>query len=103
MAYDNIIHNLFRKNTLGSITDSGVRPDSVKYEYGYATADTAAVVETAGYFDAASLLLNVGDAIVAVMNAGVGLVPVLKHYVVLTNAVATGGHITIGLATIVAG
>ncbi|MBV1707419.1 MAG: hypothetical protein KGQ37_09460 [Hyphomicrobiales bacterium] len=103
MAYDPTIHTFLRKSTLGTITDAAARPDSVKFEYGYATADVAATVETAGYFDAASQLLNVGDVIVAVMNAGVGLVPVLKSYVVLTNAVATGGHITIGLATTVAG
>lgn len=65
----------------------------------YATADAAATVETAGYFNNARAQLAVGDVIIATMVA-TGT-PVLKNYVVLT--VPASGNVTIGLQTTTAG
>lgn len=66
----------------------------------YATADAAATVETAGYFNNARSRLAVGDSIDAVMV--IGGTPVKKSYVVLTVP-AAGSNITIGIATATAG
>lgn len=62
----------------------------------YGTADAAATVEAAGYFNGARSYLTVGDAIDAVMATGG--TPVRKSYVVLTVP-AAGSNVTIGLQT----
>lgn len=68
--------------------------------FSYRTDDSAATVETAGYFNGVRGQLAVGDVIVATM-AIAGGTPVLKHYVALT--VPTSGNVTIGLQTTTAG
>ena len=50
----------------------------------YKTADTAATVDTAGYFNSASTMLRVGDFVI--LNAGVGGTPGNGLVVVLSNA-----------------
>ncbi len=65
----------------------------------YGTADAAAVVEAAGYFNSARALLRVGDIINATMVYGG--TPVTKTYVVLT--VPATGNVTIGLQATAAG
>ncbi len=94
--------SLRRTNMLGQIADFGARSDTTHYRYTYVTADPAAVVEGAAYFNAATYLQR-GDVIEAVMNAGVGATPVLKLYVV-TNAISYGdANNTIALQTTIAG
>jgi hypothetical protein len=68
--------------------------------WGYATTDSAATVETAGYFPAALLYqqLNPGDMILASM--GIGGTQKAKVYVV---TVSTSSTITIALLTTTAG
>ncbi|MCA0425415.1 MAG: hypothetical protein LCH61_19240 [Proteobacteria bacterium] len=65
----------------------------------YATADAAATVETAGYFNGARALLTVGSIIVSVM--AIGGTPVLKSYVV--TAVPASGNVTVALQATTAG
>ena len=105
MAYSNLAPAT-RIGTLGSVGDATSRADSVKYVWGYATADTAAVVETAGYFPNTSTgvypAFTVGDRITAVMNAGVGQTPVTKDYIVTVAPTATLSP-TIALQTVTAG
>jgi hypothetical protein len=106
MAYVNNNDSLRRILQLGFIGDAtSYGAASAKFLYSYATADAAATVEVAGYFDGALFggvnPLNPGDVIMATMV--LNGTPVLKNYVVLTNAVATGGHVTIGLQTATAG
>lgn len=50
----------------------------------YKTADAAAVVDGAGYFNGASQMLRVGDFILA--NVGVGGTPQHGLFVVLSNS-----------------
>ena len=50
----------------------------------YKTADTAATVDTAGYFNEASPMIRVGDFVLA--NAGVGVTPVHGVFVVVSNS-----------------
>lgn len=66
----------------------------------YATDDAAAVVEAAGYFNAARGLMTVGSIIQAVMAIGGGT-PVHKNYVV--TAVPNSGNVTIAIQTVTAG
>lgn len=61
--------------------------------YLYATADAAAVVETAGYFNSARTRLSKGDMIDAAMV--VGGTPVSKRYVV--TASPSTGNVTIAV------
>jgi hypothetical protein len=94
--------SLIRRGIVGFYQDATAQgAATTKYRYGYVSADAAATVEAAGYFDAATTLLNPGDTIDAVM--AVGGTPVLKSYVVTSNAVATGGHVVIALQTTTAG
>lgn len=65
----------------------------------YRTADAAATVETAGYFNGARTRLQVGDVITAIV--GVGATMKGKHYVV--TAVPVTGDVTIGLFATTAG
>lgn len=83
----------------GDATTPG-QPTTQKSIWGYVTADTAATVEGAGYFPAATLsgVVSVGDVIEAVMV--VGGTPVKKTYVV---TVSTSSTITIALQTATAG
>lgn len=99
MAFNNNVSPLTRRDMLGSVGDATSRTDSVKYSYGYVTADTAATVEVAGYFNAMATTLTVGDIISAVMNAGVGATPVYKEYVVT----AITPNVTLALQTGTAG
>jgi len=68
--------------------------------WGYVTTDSAATVETAGYFPAATLyqMLNVGDVIVASM--GIGGTQKAKLYVV---TVSTSSTITVALLSTTSG
>ncbi len=101
MAY-NPTYGLTRIAFLGYSGDatSPGNPGTQKTLWGYVTADTAATVETGGYFPAASLgqSLAVGDIIMASMV--VTGTPVNKQYVV---TVATTSTITIALQTTTAG
>ena len=106
MAYVNNNLSIKRLIQIGFIGDYASQGGaSYNYHYAYKTADAAATVEVAGYFNGFLLggvnPLNPGDVIQAVM--AIGGTPVLKNYVVLTNAVATGGNVTIGLQTTTAG
>lgn len=65
----------------------------------YRTADAAATVETAGYFNAARLRLQVGDTIEAVV--GIGGTMKLKFFIV--TAAPLTGDVTIALAATTAG
>lgn len=67
--------------------------------FAYATDDAAAVVEAAGYFNAARGLLTPGSIIQASM--AVGSAPVAKNYVV--TAVPNTGNVTIALFATAAG
>lgn len=71
---------------------------ATSYEFGYRTADAAASVEGANYFDDAWPKLRKGDTIKAVMATGT--TPVLKQYVVTA---ASDSGITIALQTATAG
>lgn len=53
----------------------------------YRTADLAAVVDNAGYFNAAGRMLRVGDFIM--LNAGLGTTPTHGVVVVVANAGGT--------------
>lgn len=92
MAYS--VTNLRRKN-YGAPLSSSVRPIS---EWSYVTADTAATVETAAYFNTAYNLLSKGDVIEAVMV--MGGTPVAKRYVVTASSSTA---VTIALQTTTAG
>lgn len=100
MAYSKTTSPLLRQNMQGFYGDATARVDSVKYAWSYVTADAAATVEVANYFDAQTDLQK-GDIIAAVM--AVGGTPVLKNYVVLTGIGSGDAHNTIGLATGTAG
>jgi len=102
MAYDPINSPLYRLDRVGTVNDAATRNDSVKYAWGYATADTAAVVEAANYFDAEKTLSR-GDQISASMNCGVGATPVFKNYVVVTGIASGDAHNAIALQTSAAG
>jgi len=52
--------------------------------WNYTTSDSAATVDTEGYFNAASSILKVGDRIHA--NVGVGGTPAYGTFVVLSNS-----------------
>jgi len=101
MAY-NATYGLTRIAYLGFYGDATTpgQPATAKSIWGYVTADTAATVEGAGYFPAASLYTSVavGDVIEAVMV--VGGTPVKKTYVVTAS---TSSAITIALQTTTAG
>jgi|GEM_PF-6497733 len=102
MAFTNQNGQLQRFAMGGRIADAGARYDTSKYLHHYVTADTAAVVEAANYFDAATFLQR-GDVIIATMNNGVGTTPVVKMYVV-TAAISYGdAHNVIALQTTTAG
>jgi hypothetical protein len=58
----------------------------------YRTADAAATVAGASYFNNAANILNVGDVILAITGVGGTIVP--KIYMVLTN---TGSAVTVGM------
>lgn len=64
----------------------------------YITPDAAAVVEAAGYFNAAAARLPKNTVIQAVMAADG--TPVLKHYVVTVNSGAT---VTVAVQTVATG
>jgi hypothetical protein len=100
MAYNASVAPLLRQNIVGYYGDATARVDSVKYAYTYVTADTAATVETANYFDAVTDLRR-GDQISATM--AIGGTPVYKNYVVLTGIGSGDTHNTIGLQTGTAG
>ena len=78
---------------------AGAATGNSVYTYAYATADAAAAVETAGYFNNARKLLAVGSVIQASMVYGG--TSVLKNYVV--TAVPATGNVTIALAATAAG
>jgi hypothetical protein len=105
MAYSSLAP-ASRIGNLGSVGDATTRADSVKYIWGYVTADTAAVVETANYFPNSAAnqypAFTVGDRIDAIMNAGVSQTPVTKSYVVTVAPTSTTGP-TIALQTTTAG
>ena len=68
--------------------------------YSYATADSQADVNTSGYFNDMSNILNVGDMIYAVTGAGSGGTMDADTYVVVSNAsgvvdVSNGENITL--------
>lgn len=77
---------LRRSDRFAELAHYGVRADTVTSLWHYRTTDTAAVVEAAAYFNAATQL-KVGDVILAVVNNGVGATPALKNYVV-TQAIS---------------
>ncbi len=60
--------------------------------WSYATADTKATADTAGYFNAASKLLNVGDLIYCLSEAGSGGTLAAALLVVNSN---TGGVVDV--------
>jgi hypothetical protein len=76
----------------------GTAPGNVKNKYFYASNDTAATVEGAGYFNSAAGLLNVGDQIDCSLD--VDGTPVRKDYIVSAN---TGSAVTITLQSSTAG
>jgi hypothetical protein len=88
MAFD--ATSLSRRDSLGHYLDG---LGSVKYEYGYVSGDTEAVIEAAGYFNPANTFLQVGDTIRVVGNLAV-LPPFTAFYVVATNV---GGVVTVAL------
>ena len=101
MAYS-INNCALRLNMLGTVGDATTRADSVKYLWGYVSADTAAVGETAGYFplqSAGGPAFTIGDTLRAVWNCGVGNTPVTKDYVVT----AITGNVTIAISNPAAG
>ena len=99
MAYS-ATYGLNRQSTfLGFYLDAGQVSPSQVSNWGYATADTAATVETSGYFNAAASLVQKGDAIRAAMV--LGGTPVLKNYVVTSANNVT--PVTIALQTATAG
>lgn len=97
MAY-NTTYGLQRLSAfLGFYLDAAqVYPSQVS-QWGYATADTAATVETSGYFNAAASLLQKGDRIEAVMV--MSGTPVTKNYVVTSANNVTPVTIVIQQAT----
>lgn len=98
MAY-NLQFPLTRLGWLGAVGDATSRSDSVKSVWGYATADVAATVETAGYFNLSAGGVTIGDRISAVMNCAVGQTPVTKDYVVT----ALSPNVTIAIQQATAG
>lgn len=82
---------LFRVSGLGSV---GAGAGSVKSMWTYHTADDAATVETAGYFNSQAKLMAVGDIIFAVLL--IGGAQVTKGYHVTAN---TGTVVTIAAST----
>ncbi len=105
MAYSTSLYPLARKTIAqgyyGDATSPGA-PGTMLSQWGYVTADTAATVETAGYFNAANggAVVNVvkGDIIDAVMN--IGGTPVMKSYIVTA---AGPSSVTIALQSTTAG
>jgi hypothetical protein len=85
MALD--LTSLTRRDALGHVGDG---PGSVKYEYGYVTADASTVSDAVGYFNAANTFLQVAD-VIRVVNSASGT-PTTKVYVVTAN---TGGVVTV--------
>lgn len=99
MAY-NATYGLTRQTAfLGFYLDEGQVVHSQVAGWGYATADTAATVETSGYFNAAASLVSKGDQIDAAMV--LGGTPVRKSYVVTSANGVT--PVTIALQTTTAG
>lgn len=86
--------NLRRKNYGAPLADNA-QPMS---EFSYVHTDAAAVVEAAGYFNAAYRTLAKGDLIDAVM--AMGGTPVTKRYVVTASSSAA---VTIALQSPAAG
>lgn len=97
MAYSATYGLTRQTNALGFYLDEGQVTHSQVSNWGYATADTAATVETSGYFNAAAALVSKGDAIDAVMV--LGGTPVRKSYVVTSANGVTPVTIVIQQAT----
>lgn len=99
MAYSTTYGLTRQSSFLAFYLDEGQVTHSQVALWGYATADAAATVETAGYFNAAASLVSKGDAIDAIMVLGGA--PVRKSYVVTSANGVT--PVTIGLLTTTAG
>ena len=100
MAYD--AKALYRASMFSRISNFFTRNDTTTYDYNYSTADSAATVETAAYFDAATNIQR-GDTISCVMADTVGGTPVLKKYV-FTTAISYGdSHNGLTLQTVTSG
>lgn len=99
MAY-NTMYGLTRQSAyLAQYLDAGqVYPSQVS-NWGYATADTAATVEGAGYFNAVASFVQKGDTIDATM--AIGGTPVRKSYVITSANGVT--PVVIALQTTTAG
>lgn len=69
---------------------TGIRPFGGQMMYGYATNDTKAGIETAGYFNNASSYLQVGDIIV--VSGDIDGTPFHASYIVSSN---TGGVVAL--------
>ena len=82
--------------TTGAFARNGTRI------YGYVTADLAALVETAGYFNANAELTR-GDVIIAHMNVAAATTPVLKLYIVTQAIKNLDVNNVIALQTVTAG
>lgn len=102
MPYDMSNNPLRRVSTLGTVGNPDTRADSVKHRYENATADTAAVVEAANYFNADTRLQR-GDLIDMSMNNVVAATPVRKHYVVTQGKASGDANNVIALQTTTAG
>lgn len=83
---------------IGTGAAHGTGRNAVVSSFMYATTDTAAVVETAGYFNPMAAEFVPGDQIDASMAIGAGVVR--KSYVVTAIA---AGVVTIALQTTTAG
>ncbi len=99
MAYNTTYGLTRQSNALGFYLDAGQTSPSQVSRWGYASADAAATVETAGYFNAASSTLGKGDIIEAVL--AISATPVNKTYIVTSASGAT--PVTVGLQTTTAG
>jgi hypothetical protein len=99
MAY-NSTYGIMKKAFQGYYGDATTpgNPATGISQWGYVTADAAATVEAAGYFNSMYSSLAKGDAIDCVM--AIAGTPVLKSYVVTASA-STG--VTIALQTATAG
>lgn len=80
------------------------RGKGVPQMWTYATLDTHATVDTNGYFNSASTLLNVGDIIHVVVWAtaiATGTVSTYGPHIVLSNAsgVVDTSNVTVGVVT----
>lgn len=101
------LSQLRRNDIFAQISDYSGRPDTTTYIYSYRTTDTAATVETAGYFDTATMqgnqFLQHGDIINAVMVDTVSGSVVYKNYVITAAILYGDAHNTISLQTTTAG